>query len=328
MSRAAQLTGWTPIRFYWQRAEPFVDWCHMGATRLTEPFFDQTVERVLRHPFSLLFRPQTPVAALAEVAAAQACLPPNGFIFHLSRCGSTVVSRMLAALPQNIVVSEAGALDAVLRANFRHPVTEEQRQTWLKWMICALGQRRNAAERHYFIKFDGWHALQLALIRRAYPDVPCLFIYRDPVEVMASQLDRPAGWMIPGDLHPHLLGVDAQTAFGLSPAQYRVLVLMRICQSVLQHLRQGPVKLINHRQLPTVLDPALFDFFGVAYTEAEFAVMRRTTQFHAKEPDARYADDRALKRGAVSAEARLVTEQWVGPLYEQLEALRESTHAP
>ncbi|HEX8180305.1 MAG TPA: hypothetical protein VF525_12235 [Pyrinomonadaceae bacterium] len=322
MTRAAQLAGWMPIRFYWQHAEPFVDWCDMGAARLTDPFFTQTVERALQQPFSLLFRPQTPARVLMEVAASVETLPPTGFIFHLSRCGSTVISRMLAALAQNVVISEAGPIDSVLRANFRRPVTDEQRTVWLKAMIAVLGQRRAAAERHYFVKFDGWHTLNLSLIRRAFPAVPWLFVYRAPVEVMASHLRRPAGWMRPGDLHPHLLGLDGHAALGLRPEQYYALVLARICQAALQHLPDARVRLVNHRQLPGVLDQTLFDFFGVAYTAAEVAAMRRTIAFHAKEPTARYVDDSAAKRDEVTAEVRQLTEQLVGPFYEQLELVR------
>ena len=43
-------------------------------------------------------------------------LPPSGFIFHMSRCGSTLAARMLAASPRNIVLSEADPIDYVLRA--------------------------------------------------------------------------------------------------------------------------------------------------------------------------------------------------------------------
>ena len=40
---------------------------------------------------------------------------PSGFIFHMSRCGSTVISQMLAALAEHVVVSEAGPIDALAR---------------------------------------------------------------------------------------------------------------------------------------------------------------------------------------------------------------------
>jgi hypothetical protein len=81
---ATRLEGWTPVRLRWQDAQPVLDWCFVGAERFTEPFFDQTVQRLLRHPFNQLFRRQTPLAALAELHAHAPGLAPTGFIFHMS----------------------------------------------------------------------------------------------------------------------------------------------------------------------------------------------------------------------------------------------------
>ena len=41
-------------------------------------------------------------------------LDPAGMIFHLSRCGSTLVSRLLGTLPGVVVVSEPAPLNALL----------------------------------------------------------------------------------------------------------------------------------------------------------------------------------------------------------------------
>ena len=325
MSRAAQLAGWTPIRFYFRDARPCVDWCHIGRARFTDPFFDQTVGHALANPFSLLFRPQTPVEVLEEFAATQPTLAPTGFIFHLSRCGSTVVSQMLATLAQNVVVSEACVVDAVMRASFYHAVSDEERARWLRATICALGQRRHAGERHYFVKFDGWHTLELSLVRRVFPAVPCLFVHRAPLEVMASQLRRSARWMQPGDLPPRVLGLDAAAICQMPSEEYCARVLARICETALRHASDGRVLLVNHRQLPEVVFDSLLRFFRVAYTDDEIEAMRATAQFHAKEPELRYADDSETKRRAVNEATRAAVERWVNPVYERLETARRET---
>ena len=229
---------------------------------------------------------------------------------------------MLAALAQNVVVSEAGAVDAVMRAGFNHAGTDDERAGWLRALVCALGQRRHVAERHYFVKFDGWHTLQLALVRRVFPEVPWLFVYREPLEVMASQLRRPALWLQPGNLPPQLLGLDTAAAFSLSPEDYCARVLARICETALQHADEGRVLFVNHRQLPEVLTDSVLSFWRVAYTAEEIAAMRQTAQFHAKEPEVRYVNDGDAKRRGASAAARGAAERWVTPLYERLEALR------
>ena len=133
--------GWLPIAVHGARRPFWVDWCYLGDTRLTEPFFADTIGRLLRLPFQQLFRPQTPLDELPAMAAARPGLAPVGFIFHMSRCGSTLLSQMLAALPQHVVLSEPGPLDTVLQLPFRDPsVTDEERIGLLRAMMSALGQ--------------------------------------------------------------------------------------------------------------------------------------------------------------------------------------------
>ena len=111
---------WLPVRVYWQENRAFVDWCCVGKEHFREPFFDQTIERLFRQPFNLLFRHQTPIEFLGELSERLPALAPTGFIFHLSRCGSTLISQMLAALDRNIVMSEPPPVDSVLRANLKN----------------------------------------------------------------------------------------------------------------------------------------------------------------------------------------------------------------
>jgi hypothetical protein len=120
MSGAA-MAGWVPIRFCWHEGRPVLDWCRLDSRRFTEPFFDETVSACLRRPFNRLFRRLTPIDTLLEWQERSPGLPPSGFAFHMSRCGSTLVARMLAAVPRHVVLSEADPIDALLRAPLRTP---------------------------------------------------------------------------------------------------------------------------------------------------------------------------------------------------------------
>lgn len=322
---ALDLRRWTPVRFYWRQAQPFVDWAQTEGVRFTDPFFEQTVALCLQHPFNLLFRPQTPVELLGELAAQRPGLAPDGFIFHLSRCGSTVIARMLGALPQNVVISEAQTIDSILRARFYNPaVTNEQQIDWLRWLVSVLGQRRTGVEQHYFIKFDGWHTFALPLIRRAFPNVPCVFIYREPLAVLVSHGRQVTSWMMPGHLPPQLLGLDMNSVLSLTLEEYCARMLAQICATASEQARAWPLLLVNHDELPDVVTDKLLDHFGIAYTPAELDSMRAPTAFHAKLPDVPYVDDKKEKCDAASAEVRRLAEQLVGPCYEELEALRRA----
>ncbi|MGB9179272.1 MAG: hypothetical protein WCB68_08485, partial [Pyrinomonadaceae bacterium] len=248
---AAQMDGWMPVRLYWRDERAFLDWCYLGDARFTEPFFDQTVESAFCRPFNLLFRHQTPVEALEEIPESSACVPPKGFIFHMSRCGSTLISQMLAALPRNIVISEAGPVDSILRAHLhQRSVTDEQRIKWLRLMIGALGRKRSKQEKHLFIKFDCWNTIELPLIQRAFPRVPWIFVYRDPVEVIISHLRRKGAQMIPGVIESELFGMSADLTAKISTEEYCARVLQAICDAALQHQRERAGMLVNYSELP------------------------------------------------------------------------------
>ena len=117
------LDGWVPIRLFWQGPEPMVEWCYLGRQRFTHPFFDSTIQLALQSPFNSLFRHHTTMATLADWFQRSPGMKPSGFVFHMSRCGSTVVSQMLASMPENVVISEAGPIDALARAHLRAPGT-------------------------------------------------------------------------------------------------------------------------------------------------------------------------------------------------------------
>lgn len=322
---ASLLDGWAPIRVYPEAGQLRVDWCHLGDTRFHEPFFNETIERRLRHPFALLFRHQTSLDALVERQASRPGLPLRGLVFHMSRCGSTLVSQMLAALPWCRMLSEAGPIDSVLRAHLSLPgVSDEARISWLRAVVAALGQRQHAEERALFLKLDAWHTLELPLLQRAFPGVPWIFLYREPVEVMASHLKHRGAHMLPGLLEPALLGLGPPEASGMTLEEYGARVLARICQAGLDgyQRRTSPARLVSYRQLPEAVPELLAGHFGQDVTGEDLERMRSAGQRDAKNPILTFEDDSAEKARQVTAVAREVAERFILPVHDALEAAR------
>ena len=312
LAKLPQLDGWLPIRIDWKQTPPQVDWGHVGPRRFTQPFFEQTIDICLRQPFNLLFRHQTPLETLVEWQTVR-----PGFIFHMSRCGSTLIAQMLAALPQNIVISEAPPLDAILRAK---DVTEQQRIAWLRGMLSALGQRRNGDEKHFFVKFDSWHTFDLPLIRHAFPEVPWIFLYRDPLQVMASQMKQRAIHLVPGVVE--LVGLDIASAAQMPAEEFCARVLSRICAAALDQLRSGSGRAINYTELPEAVCTSLREFFHLDCDADELDQMRQVTQFDAKNPSLFFTANTAAKNDALTPLAREMSARWLDPVYAELEALR------
>jgi hypothetical protein len=234
---------------------------------------------------------------------------------------------MLTAIPTNVVISEARPIDATLRAQFKSSeVTNDRRIAWLRWMVSALAQRWRGEEQHFFIKFDAWNTLELPLIRRAFPDVSWVFVYRDPVEVMVSQFNQRGAHMIPGVLPLGLFSMDMQTAASLSPEDYCAKVLAMICKAALQHSREGG-RLINYRQLPDVVPESLLKFFGLHCSDAELDTIRAAAKHDAKNPFATFQNDSQKKKESATKAIRDAADQWLYPVYEELETARQAQPA-
>ncbi|HZR02421.1 MAG TPA: sulfotransferase [Burkholderiales bacterium] len=315
--------GWIPASAQWRDGELYVDWCHLGSTPLTEPFFEDSVGLAMRMPFNLFLRHQTRIDDLHAWQLESPGLHPTGFIFHMSRCGSTLVAQMLATRPDSVVLSEATPIDAVLRSRGRsHPADEDLTMARLQWLVSALGQRRSGQESHLFIKFDSWHTLDLPLVRKAFPGVPWVFLYRDPVQVLVSQLKQRGAQMVPGMLGPAPRGIDLRTAATMPPEEYSARLLADICGAALQHARESDALLVNYCELPGAVPQAILAHFGINCSDADRAGMLEKARYDAKNPSFEFSPDDQIKRDAASGRVVDAAAQWVQPLYEQLERLR------
>ncbi len=305
----SSLDGWTPIRVH-SRDGPVVEWCWTDGIAFTDPVFTQTVDRALRTPFSLLFRRETPIDALD---ALEPGLEPSGFVFHGSRCGSTLVSAMLASVPQFLVLSEPLPVDDVLRAD----AAEADRVRWLRSMVSALGRRRRGDERAFVLKLDAWSARGLGTVRRAFPDVPWVFLFREPVQVLASHFRQRGAHMVPGAIDPALFGLDAESIVRMPPEEYCARVLAAIYGSALEH-RDAQALFVDYGELPGAVYDRILGAFGLDCDAAERARMDELTAFDAKNPSLFFAADGEAKERAASPELREAADRWVRPLYEEL----------
>lgn len=312
------LTHWVPARAYWASNQFMVDWCYMGAARFTRPFFDDDLTLRMRFRFSALFQHHTPIELLGELAEAQPGVRPAGFIFHTSRCGSTLASQMLAALPQNIVISEASPIDKVLRSG----AGEADRIQWLRWIISALGRKRFTEEEHYFVKFDSWNVRDLSVVRKAFPDTPWVFMYRNPIEIIVSQMRQRGAHMIPGAIDLKLPGLSDDQIFQIPVEEYCARVLANSCEAALEFRDDPKALFINYYELPDAFFAKILPHFGVSYASEDIEKMREVSKYNAKNRANEFDPDSKRKRENASDAVRAAASQWVDHLYHELEAIR------
>jgi hypothetical protein len=201
--------------------------------------------------------------------------------------------------------------------------SEEQEIEWLRGMLNALGQRRSGEEKRFFVKFDSWHTLSLALVRRAFPHVPWIFLYRDPLEVMASQLNHPGVNMIRGEGEPLSPGSETADIAGMPAEERCACQLSEICAAALDQLREGGLAL-NYADLPEAVWTMLGRHFHLDLTARDLERMRAAAQFDAKNPALFFASDSTRKKELLTPLARELTARWLEPAYQKLEALRNA----
>lgn len=311
--------SWLPIRVAAGDGGIFVDWAYFGSASLREPFFEGSIRRALRRPFGWLSQYRMGLRDFIDHAEEAQSVAPSGFIFHMSRCGSTLTAQMLAALARTIVVSEAAPIDAVVPLGRGRPDdADEPHGRLLAAMIAAYGRRRAGDEQHYVVKLDSWHTLALPLFARTFPAVPWVFLYRDPVEVLVSQLRQPGSQMVPEFVPPSRYGIEE----GALGAEYCARVLEKTCRAVIENAGIGRGLMVNYRELPEAVFTKIMPHFGMACGKGEREAMRLAAERDAKSPSFTFAADGAAKQREASDDLRAIAERHIGGVYRELEALR------
>lgn len=305
----APLVGWLPYRLEALEGEPRVHWVRCpGALEDAPPKFAPAVA-ALRDAG----QPErtTGLDVLARTREAGEVLRPTGFLFHIARCGSTLVSNVLSALPDTLVIKEAQPIDSCLRTDVERPRAERAR--WLVDVVGGLGQRFGGTERALFIKFTSWNLLHHALLRQAFPGTPSVFLYRDPLEALVSMLRTAPAWefeVVPG-----------LAKAGLSMAEYYARVIAAFLRAGLELADAGAL-VVSYAELGSDLLPRVLATYGVPLDATAAAVIDGQRFVYSKDPRKRFVPDADEKRREASPEARDAISRWALPLYDELERVR------
>ncbi|HEU4662871.1 MAG TPA: hypothetical protein VFS55_02440, partial [Dokdonella sp.] len=270
-------------------------------------------------PFNRWFAQRTPItpAFVAELDAD--ALPLAGMILHESRCGSTLIAQALKAWPGTRVVSEPGMLDMALTAALGGM---DPGALAFRGVLAALRQPAGDDAR-VVVKLEAWHALALAALRSLLPEVPWLFAYRAPLEVLVSHAREPGRHTVPGML-PDTWLAPAATDAALAPIEHAARVLGSLCAAVVP--RAQPMHLVEYAELVDPSSDALSTriprLFGLDPAAVDAPRYAATLAQHAKRPHEAFADDRGAKNEAATIALREIAARWMDAPYAALEAIR------
>lgn len=326
-----------PIDLIVRNGKPHLVLCRVGPIRFDEPFFIDTLiklsiirpldpttvseaQSVWKRALNIdLDDPRIVIADLDHAAVlanrGPQCSPAH-FIFHMSKCGSTLVTRLLRCLETNLVLSEPTAIDAVLDpALDRLPL--EERIAWLRAIVTLLGQPFRGRERQLFVKFRSWNVLQLAIVRQAFPATPWTFMHRHGLEVLMSLMAEPPAW-----LHAKAADIGAVEAWlGASQRdiqwmrldEYAARWLGAFCRAALDELANGGGAALDYATLVANVPWLLKKHFQVPWSNDVEQFVSRNARYHSKDPakSAEFQSDSSSKRAAAQPAQRRFADDWV-----------------
>jgi len=320
------MQGWLPVDAVVVNGRPGLLWLEMTDVSLSEPFFQQTVERVKKENNRReLF---TEFDALLQLEKVLDSVPPTGFIFHSSRCGSTLMANACRAITNSIVLSEANAIDKLI-ARFITDATDTVKESlysvFLRGVVHALGQRRTGNEQHLFVKFSCCSFPQIERIRRIWPRVPWIFLYRDPIETIVSNVADVPPWLRDNDRRV------LASITGTSPESVAEMRLEELCArtigsfySTAHRLANDRGLLLNYNQLSLPVIMSVLRFFNVSPSAEEMETITRASSVYSKEASGRraFVADTDAKKKLTSDVIREMAERWASEPYRLLEQKR------
>jgi hypothetical protein len=302
-------------------------WCDIGEHRLTEAFFGTFVARIAQEPDDRWFF-VTGLDVLTLDYGFLDLLPPAGFVFHMARCGSTLLSRALARSPQHVVLSEAQPHNAIWwcwTGRWREGLRwTDKRLKAYRNLLLLTGRRRCAEQRAFFVKFSSWNVLLRSLIQQAFPDVPGVFLYRDPGEVMVSCLGEKPGWLLTkgSGFAAFAVAASAEATAAMTDLTFCERYLGRLLTSALAGPSCDLAYLGYHDLTLDNLGAILEAAFDVTAPQDQITLMHEQFRRYSKDDDdvTPFVRDTETKRDAVTPEIRASVEGTLRRGYEALEA--------
>lgn len=325
------LKGWLPVDAVVVDGRPGLSWLEMPDVPLAEPFFQQTVDRARsQNGRRELF---TEFDTLLQLEKTLDTVPPTGFIFHSSRCGSTLVANACRAITNSIVLSEPPALDKLIARLITDAPESSPRSAiysaLIRGLVHVLAQRRKGDERHLFIKFACCSFSQIDRIRRIWPNVPWLFLYRNPIETIVSNTTNVPPWLIDNDRR--VLASITNT----STTDVAAMSLEELCARTIgslyttaHRLANDGGMLLNYNQLSVPVISSVLKFFNINPSSDELETITRISRIYSKEASGTrtFISDADAKLRQASALVREVATAWANEPYRRLEEKRMGNH--
>jgi hypothetical protein len=299
-----------PCEIVWYHDNPLLGFAEVGADELAVAFWAKTVRQ----------RRMAALRPLDEIVPEPSQPRLTGMIHQMGRCGSTLLSLQLSAVPGVYTLREPSLFFEILDKR-RGSAADRIRR--LRSLAAAYGGTIGAYYPQLLIKWAPFAAFYAADIAAAFPDVPAIFLHRDPTEILVSMSEDPppmfnvfqADWFSPG-LKPD----DFDAAKPRRDADTAARMIAAVCDA----MAAAPgMRSLDYRRLPQAAWDAVAPFFGLSVDDERRRKMMELSKYHAKS-DAKkrlFVSDSLAKQSRAGEELRTLACRFVEPRLERLKVL-------
>jgi hypothetical protein len=285
-----------PVQFRYENYRAEIRWMYFGQVYFQEPFFEDTCLRCKQLPENQT-AVWTSTNALLQLATKSEFLNPDLFIFHVSRCGSTLLSQAFSLRSDCLVLSEVPLLDQLLRFSFKqHTITTYEINAWFKAALQLLGRKRTQQEKFLLVKCDSWHVFFYERLRALFPNSAFSLLTRSPEEVFQSQLKSPGLHAVPGMLEPELFQLTPPQLSALHPHAYLAHVLEFYQQRFAAILSENKNMLLqDYRDGTDTLLTKITEYIQIPRNENWLQEVKKRFEFHSKRPEQKFEKEPQLE---------------------------------
>lgn len=313
LSRIAGTTGYVPIAID-PEGSGEIYWADLGDLPFKEWQFLYTVSKVISKKKTQLFK--TDIAILKNDLVVNDATPVAGLIFHISRCGSTLIGKCLASCPEYIVINQGGPLQkgfwTWMTNNYSKPLPEDNNcNLMFKNLVSAMTRKRHSSSKQAFVKFISWNTLYIEFICTHFPDTPSIFMYRDPVEVIASVKESmTAALMAKGSVQSEFLcGHTKDEIAFMSDVEYLSLCYANYFQVAIS---KNDLAFLNYNDLkPDHIEQIFSTGLRLKLNSHQIETMQNQFKTHSKDDNksTAYKDDIEKKQKSISESDRKIIQK-------------------
>jgi hypothetical protein len=307
MQRSPQ--GGLPVRAALHADGLYVALRNIGWENLQDAFMQETIARI---PAS-----ETVLHVTRDELRRAACdTAPAGIIFHVARCGSTLISQSLKQLDDLAVYAEPQPVNEILVPPHGWPRAD---------VVAAIRTLGNVFARHagrpYVLKLSSWNTLLCDIVTEAFPETNWVLSLRDPVEVGVSLMQQPPVWLSgAGESSRGLAEMIAPDGVSGSREELLARAYGAFCAAVAR-LDAGRGRLVAYEALPAAVWETVAPHFSLPVDARQRAAIAQAARMNTKAPlgsSREFAPDTATKQATASPELRRAIDAFARPHLERL----------